>query len=247
MLFASGPYRFENFIEETRLARSADQLFEMFQRAMTSLGYDRVNFSVLHDPQLPPTATGFAKYSTYPTAWLDHYNTNRFQEIDPVVRFAVGNTRPFRWSDLEKAADLSRKQIAFLREGEEAGLHNGIGIPFIGSSHQIGGVALATSERRAGHSRDLDLLAAYCNHFYTVYKRLVGTANLLPALAVLTDRERDILLRIAHGRSDNEIANVLDITPRTVDFHLKNIFTKFDVHTRAAAVALAVKSGLLEL
>jgi DNA-binding CsgD family transcriptional regulator len=137
--------------------------------------------------------------------------------------------------------------VNFFREGETAGLHNGVGIPFAGPTHQVAGVALATSIPQARQLRNLDLLAAFANHFYTVYKRLAGMQSRARApLAILTEREQDVLIRVAHGRTDLEIAHALSIHPRTVDFHLQNIYSKLDVKTRAAAVAVALKSWLIE-
>ena len=64
------------------------------------------------------------------------------------------------------------------------------------------------------------------------------------ALADLTPRERDALELLAQGKSNREIADAMVITPNTVKRHLKAIFAKLGVHTRAAAAAKAVDAGL---
>jgi DNA-binding CsgD family transcriptional regulator len=247
MFSAKGPYNFEEFVNATTEARTRDRLFDLFIRTMENFGYDRLNFSIMNDRDLSQLHQGFGLISTYPEAWRRHYTKERLQKIDPVVRFAVGNHEPFRWKDIERNNDLSRRQIGFLREGEDAGLHNGVGIPFAGPDHQLAGIALATSTLRAGQMRNLDVLAGFANHFYRVYKRLVGDVTpAVPPLAILTEREQEVLIRVAHGRTDLEIADALSIRPRTVDFHLQNIFLKLNVNTRAAAVAVALKSWLIE-
>ena len=63
-------------------------------------------------------------------------------------------------------------------------------------------------------------------------------------LDVLSPREREVLGLLAGGMTNKEIAAALCITPNTVKRHLKSIFAKLDVHTRAAAVAKAVESGM---
>jgi DNA-binding CsgD family transcriptional regulator len=65
------------------------------------------------------------------------------------------------------------------------------------------------------------------------------------AVAGLTPRERDILLLVAEGRSDREVAEVLFITQGTVRTHLTNIFGKLAVGSRTAAVAAARRLGIL--
>jgi DNA-binding NarL/FixJ family response regulator len=67
----------------------------------------------------------------------------------------------------------------------------------------------------------------------------------LPALAELTDRERDILLLVARGLNNDEIAGRLVISPLTAKSHVRNILRKLDCHDRAALVALAYESGLI--
>jgi LuxR family maltose regulon positive regulatory protein len=61
----------------------------------------------------------------------------------------------------------------------------------------------------------------------------------------LSQRERGILVLIADGRSNKEIAKSLGITPETVKSHVKNIFVKLSVEKRAQAIARAQSIGLL--
>jgi ATP/maltotriose-dependent transcriptional regulator MalT len=62
---------------------------------------------------------------------------------------------------------------------------------------------------------------------------------------VLTERERDILCRISQGMPNKQIARVLRISPETVKSHMKRIFLKLAVGTRAEAVSQAKSLGLL--
>jgi DNA-binding CsgD family transcriptional regulator/tetratricopeptide (TPR) repeat protein len=61
----------------------------------------------------------------------------------------------------------------------------------------------------------------------------------------LTKRELEVLRLVAEGHTDREVAETLVISPRTVNRHLSNIFVKFDVPGRAAAVAYAIRQGLV--
>jgi DNA-binding NarL/FixJ family response regulator len=55
----------------------------------------------------------------------------------------------------------------------------------------------------------------------------------------LTAREAEVLLWIARGKSNRDIAEILDLSPRTVNKHLEGIFTKLGVENRASAAVLA--------
>lgn len=61
----------------------------------------------------------------------------------------------------------------------------------------------------------------------------------------LTDRELEVLLAVARGERNKEIAHSLGITERTVKAHLTSIYNKFGVDSRAAAIAVAAQQGLL--
>jgi HD-GYP domain-containing protein (c-di-GMP phosphodiesterase class II) len=63
--------------------------------------------------------------------------------------------------------------------------------------------------------------------------------------AGLTDREVDVLRRIAAGDSIPQAAAALSVAPKTVDFHLQNIYVKAAVTTRAGAALFAVQNDLL--
>lgn len=53
----------------------------------------------------------------------------------------------------------------------------------------------------------------------------------------LTAREHEVVLLVAEGLTNADIARRLWISPGTVRRHLENVFSKLDVHTRTAAVA----------
>lgn len=57
----------------------------------------------------------------------------------------------------------------------------------------------------------------------------------------LTFREAEVLLWVAHGKSNKEIADILDMSPRTVNKHMEQIFNKLAVEKRTSAATLAVR------
>jgi DNA-binding NarL/FixJ family response regulator len=61
----------------------------------------------------------------------------------------------------------------------------------------------------------------------------------------LTERERQVLLLVAQGRSNAEIADLLVIAESTAKTHVKRVLAKIDAHDRAQAVVFAYRSGLI--
>ena len=58
----------------------------------------------------------------------------------------------------------------------------------------------------------------------------------------LTAREAEVLLWIANGKPNRDIGEILGISPRTVNKHLEQVFTKLGVENRASAAALAIRT-----
>lgn len=64
-------------------------------------------------------------------------------------------------------------------------------------------------------------------------------------IEMLTDRELEVLQRVMAGSRNYEIANQLNVSIKTVEFHLRNILGKLGVRSRTEAVVRAWQLGLL--
>ena len=65
-------------------------------------------------------------------------------------------------------------------------------------------------------------------------------------VAMLTDREREVLQLIAEGLSSKEIANMLGVSLKTIDSHRSNLMEKLDIHKVSRLVRFAIRAGLVE-
>jgi two-component system, NarL family, response regulator NreC len=63
----------------------------------------------------------------------------------------------------------------------------------------------------------------------------------------LTAREREVLIYIAEGNTNREIAEKLVISPKTVDRHRENIMRKLNMHNRVELVKYAIEKGLISV
>ncbi len=71
-------------------------------------------------------------------------------------------------------------------------------------------------------------------------QRLTGAAVLREQL-VLTERESEVIYWIANGKTNREAAEILSMSPRTVNKHLEQIYTKLQVDNRTSAAGVALK------
>ncbi|MCU0495302.1 MAG: response regulator transcription factor [Chloroflexaceae bacterium] len=70
------------------------------------------------------------------------------------------------------------------------------------------------------------------------------TGTGLPS-GVLTAREREILSMVTEGKTNQEIAYALNISEKTVEKHLSEVFSKLDVRSRVKAAVYAVRAGIV--
>lgn len=93
--------------------------------------------------------------------------------------------------------------------------------------------------------RSVEFLALVDNREYLL--RLKTPQNQNSAAAALRERfeltlrESDVLLWIANGKTNREIGQILDMSPRTVNKHLEQVFRKLGVENRTAAAASAIR------
>ncbi|MBB3387938.1 DNA-binding NarL/FixJ family response regulator [Rhizobium sp. BK275] len=108
------------------------------------------------------------------------------------------------------------------------------------------GPPLPQALRYSRHSQDVEFRLLSHSQDGEILLRLVdrhrGTdeEQLVKAFG-LTLREAEVLLWVAHGKSNKEIADILDMSPRTVNKHMEQIFNKLAVEKRTSAATLAVK------
>ncbi|MBM3181309.1 MAG: response regulator transcription factor [Chloroflexi bacterium] len=62
----------------------------------------------------------------------------------------------------------------------------------------------------------------------------------------LTEREREILTHLAEGESNDQIATLLVISPKTVERHRENIMRKLNLHSRSELVRYAIRKGIIK-
>ncbi len=70
----------------------------------------------------------------------------------------------------------------------------------------------------------------------------VGEAAALRQRLGVTAREAEVLLWLARGKQNRDIAHILGLSPRTVDKHLEQIYAKLDVENRVSAAAIAMRA-----
>jgi len=79
------------------------------------------------------------------------------------------------------------------------------------------------------------------------YQQAASIVRINAPYEQLTDREREILKLLAEGHTTQEIANMLVVSPKTVEGHKTNLMAKLDIHTRTDLVKYALRKGIITL
>jgi predicted ATPase/DNA-binding CsgD family transcriptional regulator len=101
---------------------------------------------------------------------------------------------------------------------------------------------------QAGRALNLEAAVALALELLEEYARTLGgdTRETEPVTASpLSAREQEVLRLVAEGMTSKRIGQQLFLSPRTIDHHLTSIFNKLGVETRAQAVAVSSRAGIL--
>jgi DNA-binding CsgD family transcriptional regulator len=188
----------------------------------------------------PSLATAIATYST---AWRTHYFLNDYLRIDPVVARGRTALLPFDWEMLPRdhpAVD------AFFADAERHGVgRNGLSIPV----RDGGARALVsfTSDHRTAewHGYKLRNMASLQKLSLLIHAAANRNRELPTPPARLSRREEACLTWAARGKTQEEIADVLEMGPGSVKAHLDVARHKLRCMNLTHAIAVAIATGVI--
>jgi len=181
----------------------------------------------------------------YPDAYLEDYIRSKAFRTDPIVLHALTEERPFPWRDVPKFRKLTTEEKSFFKRLCEDGYDNGIGISVFGPGGRTGFFGLGLAPEDPVPPRDVLLVYAWvCQHAHLTYCKMVRKQ--LPDVPQLTARETEILRWVARGKSNSVIADIMSLSPHTVDAHIRRIFLKLGTTDRVSAAVRGIGEGLLQ-
>jgi len=235
--------RFEEYVEQSRSAKTIADLGRQYAGAVASEGYENCVLTSLRGRKI-----GRVAWVMVPDGYQDAYMEKRWDRIDPVVACSLRALRPFYWSDVIERTPLSDAQLRFLNECRELKVHSGVVFPFHGPGHRIDIMSIS---RRVGEQPDparTSFLHAISVQTWDRYLELSQEQPFLDTEGLLlTDRELEILRRCKDGKTRAEIGEILSISHKTVEFHLRNIMNKLGANNQVTAIVIALQRGLMEL
>lgn len=107
----------------------------------------------------------------------------------------------------------------------------------------------ASSELASGirsvHRGDSFLSPSVAKFLVQDYQQVAGARASQDSYDQLTDREKEILKLLAEGHTTQQIADLLVVSPKTVEGHKTNLMAKLDIHNRTELVKYALRKGII--
>lgn len=180
----------------------------------------------------------------FPREWVETYVDDHLYEIDPIPALAQRRADPFLWSQTAELTKLVAEQAEFLARTQPARRGDGVAIQVFGPKMRHGyvGMGFGGTPRHVSAAQLAEYqLVAQLLHLRLC--RMIEDRN--PSDVALTGRESEILGWMAKGKSKSVIAEILGISPHTVDTLVRRLFRKLDVYDRTSAILKGINLGLV--
>lgn len=217
------------------------KLFKIIVSHARKIGFDYCAYG-LRMP-LPLTEPKIKMFNNYPVEWQRQYQNENYVAIDPTVQHCMHSQLPIIWSN-----NLITRAQEFWEEAHSFGLHTG----WAQSSRDIHGfngmltLARSSNSLTVSELRDNTAQMAWLTQLTHQGMSRILAVKMIPELDVkLSIREIEVLRWTGDGKTSAEVADILNISERTVNFHVTNAMNKLNTPNKTAAVIRAAMLGML--
>lgn len=214
---------------------------DYLDRLGDALGFDHASYATTS------IVTGdIHGFTSYPEEWEEHYAKKAMQRFDPTLQAAMMSVAPVDWQRLAKDDDFNR---VFFDAHDFGITDKGLSIPIRGPYGDFGLFSVTRDCSKDEWRKFLptvigDLQMAAVNlHDNVLNSEVLPKALTRPSLSA---REQEILQWVAHGKSQQDIGDILSISHRTVEVHIRSGREKLGALTTAQAVGRAIRLGLIQ-
>lgn len=241
----------KTFHDSLKHAKCIEEVNRALKKALKQLGITMFTYTCY---SLHPGSKKKIKYDScsegYLT-WHQHYLTEGYDTIDSTHSTVHRNNLPIYWDLKQQLADAKTQKEKQMRlDSIEFGVEKGVSIPVHSGLESYANFLVAQNigETCLEQWEKLQYELFTIAHYYHQYIQnfLLFDTQLLEDHC-LSQREMQCLMLTAVQSSVEDIAKKLNISERTVNFHLQNINKKLGTRNKHQSVTLALDKGFLTL
>ena len=179
----------------------------------------------------------------YSDEWLKKYLARNYFSCDPIKRARLSGADFLRWSDTFARAE-KKVEREYIRQAREHDVYEGLTVGAQKHSSTLISFFSFIGTDLASNERDEMMLRYLSPYLHEAMCRATPTASVAKR-SPLSERETEVLTWAMAGKTNWEISRILNISERTVKFHIQNVMVKLEASSRAHAVAIALGQGLI--
>jgi DNA-binding CsgD family transcriptional regulator len=241
----------EMMLPLVRSAERGEPLEPVLLQIAKSFGFDTFLYA-LSTAIRPAVDSRLFVLTNMPMEWVVMWDTKGYMEVDPRVQHILESTLPLLW-DQPTMRGKSARLEEFLNDAARFGARSGLAFKVDDAHHSTvlmafnSRTAVLDDIRRAAIKQWLPFIRDFAVHFHELFmRRIVTRAKSRLEGAQPSAREIQCLRLAARGYSRNDIAERLQVGPRTVQLYFDSLRAKLNANTREEAVAVAVSRGLID-
>lgn len=227
-------------VDLSTLPDSEARYTEFLKQVCEKHGMDHAAYAGMN-----PAAGTVAGYVTYGDDWKSHYQDQGLIMLDPTLHMTKRSIAPVDWSRLERSDNFQR----VFRDAHDFGLSDqGVTIPVRGPYGDIGLLSATRDCSREEWKKQLShVIGDLQSMAVHIHDTVVSSDEVTSSLyhPTLSTRESEILQWVAAGKSQQDIGDILSISHRTVEVHLRSSREKLNALTTPQAVGRAIGIGLI--
>ncbi|NVN09764.1 autoinducer binding domain-containing protein [Nguyenibacter vanlangensis] len=247
------PFDIDRFADDINRLSDGSSITDCVMQYLEPLGYSNFAYHIVMRASVedvrPRETVGL---TSYPTEWVKHYIASGFVNDDPVVARVLAQRKGFVWSEGVDPADIGARQKALLEDARDAGIFDGVTVPLLSRGGEKAAFSLLLTNQAASSATNqqrFNLLRLIGEHLHARAARLAQEEHLISGSrrrkSLLTPRETEMLTWVARGKSTWDIAQIVGIGEKSVEFHLDSVRLKLQASNRTQAVVKAIMIGLI--
>lgn len=229
-------------IERMNLATTPEDVLDVYETAIRDVGAQYL--AVIFLPRGGERIEDASLAWKVPASWKEHYSKENFFQRDPAVRHSCRTLLPFEWESAPCDRETEREWAEVMHRGRDFGVQKGLVVPVPSLSGNIGAVWVGgpNFDERKAHTPYLHSLGL---HLFHRLEKLA--APRFDRKSTLTKREREILAWVSEGKTAWEIGCILNISQRTVEWHVDRVCKRLGAANRLQAVAILGSRSAVDL